>query len=155
MLSAEVVPVLPEIAEGDDLAALIAPHVLEAASRAWLADDTDYTANAGIAPLREAIAAKLRRVNGMPVEADQVWVTPGATEALAVAVSAATGRLRTLDLQKSPGTAEVIDWVQALHVLGLPVLDAAAAETTIGSVLKYREDRDLALAAGLGWVVGE
>jgi len=80
---------------------------------------------------------------------------PGATEALAVAVSAATGRLRTLDLQKSPGTAEVIDWVQALHVLGLPVLDAAAAETTIGSVLKYREDRDLALAAGLGWVVGE
>ena len=80
---------------------------------------------------------------------------PGASEALAVAVSAATGRLRTLDLQKSPGTAEVIDWVQALHVLGLPVLDAAAAETTIGSVLKYREDRDLALAAGLGWVVGE
>ena len=80
---------------------------------------------------------------------------PGATEALAVQVSAATGRLRTLDLQKSPGTAEVIDWVQALHVLGLPVLDAASAETTIGSVLKYREDRDLALAAGLGWVVGE
>ena len=45
---------------------------------------------------------------------------PGATEALAVQVSAAAGRLRTLDLQKSPGTAEVIDWVQALHVLGLP-----------------------------------
>ena len=43
---------------------------------------------------------------------------PGATEALAVQVSAAAGRLRTLDLQKSPGTAEVIDWVQALHVLG-------------------------------------
>ena len=49
---------------------------------------------------------------------------PGATEALAVQASAATGRLRTLDLQKSPGTAEVIDWVQALHVLGLPVLDS-------------------------------
>ncbi|MCU1474362.1 aminotransferase class I/II-fold pyridoxal phosphate-dependent enzyme [Amnibacterium sp.] len=65
----------------------VAPHVLEAASRAWLADDTAYTANAGIAPLREAIAAKLRRVNGIPVDADNVWVTPGATEALFLALS--------------------------------------------------------------------
>jgi MoxR-like ATPase len=80
---------------------------------------------------------------------------PGATEALAVQVSAATGRLRTLDLQKSPGTAEVIDWVQALHVLGLSVLDQGAAATTLGSVLKYREDRDVAVGAGLAWVVGD
>jgi aspartate aminotransferase len=65
----------------------VAPHVLEAASRAWLADDTDYTANAGIAPLREAIAAKLRRGNGIPVDADHIWVTPGATEALYLALS--------------------------------------------------------------------
>jgi MoxR-like ATPase len=80
---------------------------------------------------------------------------PGASEALAITAAAATGRLRTLDLQKSPGTAEVIDWVQALHVLGLVDLDAAAASATLGSVLKYREDREVALAAGLGWVVGE
>ena len=80
---------------------------------------------------------------------------PGATEALAVQVSAAAGRLRTLDLQKSPGTAEVIDWVQALNVLGLSVLDPSTAATTLGSVLKYREDRDVAVGAGLAWVVGE
>lgn len=80
---------------------------------------------------------------------------PGAAEALAVQVSAAAGRLRTLDLQKSPGTAEVIDWVQALQVLGLPVLDPAAAASTLGSVLKYREDRELAIAAGLSWVIGD
>ena len=80
---------------------------------------------------------------------------PGATEALAVQVSAAAGRLRTLDLQKAPGTAEVIDWVQALHVLGLPVLDSASAASTLGSVLKYREDREVAVAAGLAWVVGD
>ena len=80
---------------------------------------------------------------------------PGATEALAVQVSAAAGRLRTLDLQKSPGTAEVIDWVQALNVLGLTVLDPSTAATTLGSVLKYREDRDVAVGAGLAWVVGE
>lgn len=79
---------------------------------------------------------------------------PAATEALAAAVSSATARLRTLDLQKSPGTAEVIDWVQALQVLGLTELGTAAAAGTLGSVLKYREDRDVAEAAGLSWVVG-
>jgi MoxR-like ATPase len=79
---------------------------------------------------------------------------PGASESLALTAAAATSRLRTLDLQKSPGTAEVIDWVQALHVLGLAELDAAAAAATLGSVLKYREDREVALTAGLGWVVG-
>jgi aspartate/methionine/tyrosine aminotransferase len=64
----------------------VAPHVLAAASDAWLADDTRYTANAGILPLRTAIAEKLRRVNRVDVGADQVWVTPGATEALYLAL---------------------------------------------------------------------
>lgn len=64
----------------------VAPHVLAAASAAWLADDTRYTANGGIPELRAAIAGKLRRVNGIDVGADQVWVTPGATEALYLAL---------------------------------------------------------------------
>ena len=64
----------------------VAPHVLAAASEAWLEDDTDYTANAGILPLRTAVAEKLRRVNGLDVGADQVWITPGATEALYLAL---------------------------------------------------------------------
>jgi aspartate aminotransferase len=64
----------------------VAPHVLRAASEAWLEDDTRYTANGGIPPLRAAIAAKLRRENGMDVGADQVWVTPGATEAIYLAL---------------------------------------------------------------------
>jgi hypothetical protein len=45
--------------------------------------------------------------------------------------------------------------VRALHVLGLVDLDAEAAAATFGSVLKYREDREVAHKAGLGWVVGE
>jgi aspartate aminotransferase len=65
----------------------VAPHVLRAASEAWLEDDTRYTANGGIPPLRVAIAAKLRRDNGMDVGAEQVWVTPGATEALYLALA--------------------------------------------------------------------
>jgi aspartate aminotransferase len=64
----------------------VAPHVLEAGSAAWLADDTRYTGNGGIPELRAAIAAKLRRDNGIDVGADQVWVTPGATEALYLAL---------------------------------------------------------------------
>ena len=78
----------------DDIVALavgepdlpVAPHVLAAASEAWLADDTRYTANGGIPPLRAAVAAKLRRDGGMDVGPDQVWITPGATEALYLAL---------------------------------------------------------------------
>ena len=79
---------------------------------------------------------------------------PGASRSLAAQAAAATGRLRTLDLQKPPGTAEVIDWVRALQVLGLPALDEAAAAGTLGSVLKYREDQQVAVGAGLSWVAG-
>lgn len=65
----------------------VAPHVLAAASEAWLEDDTRYTANGGIPPLRAAIAAHLRRDNGIEAGPDQVWVTPGATEALYLALA--------------------------------------------------------------------
>jgi len=79
---------------------------------------------------------------------------PGVDEALATAVAAAAARLRTLDLQKPPGTAEVIDWLRALRVLGHPTLDDAAAAATLGSVLKYKEDQEVAIAAGLGRMIG-
>ena len=54
-----------------------------------------------------------------------------------------------LDLQKPPGIAEAIDWVPALELLGLAALDAGAVERTLGSVLKYREDVELATERGL------
>ena len=63
----------------------VAPHVRQAASDAWLADETRYTANGGLPQLRSAIAAKLR-ADGLEVAPDQVWVTPGATEALYLAM---------------------------------------------------------------------
>lgn len=79
---------------------------------------------------------------------------PGVDETLATAVAAAAARLRTLDLQKPPGTAEVIDWLRALQVLGHTTLDAGTAAATLGSVLKYKEDQEAALAAGLGRLIG-
>ena len=77
---------------------------------------------------------------------------PAASESLATSVAAAVRRLRTLDVQKPPGVAEAINWVLALDLLDLPALDAAAAESTLGSVLKYRDDLDAALDRGAEWV---
>jgi aspartate/methionine/tyrosine aminotransferase len=53
--------------------------VSEAAARALLDEGaTHYTAANGIAPLREAIAADVKRWKGIDATADQVIVTPGA-----------------------------------------------------------------------------
>jgi MoxR-like ATPase len=79
---------------------------------------------------------------------------PSSTIALTDHVVAAVARLRSLDLQKPPGIAEAIGWVQALELLGLTALDAGAVERTLGSVLKYREDIELATERGLTWVAG-
>ena len=57
-------------------------------------------------------------------------------------------------MQKPPGIAETIDWVAALDLLGVERLDAGAAERTLGSVLKYREDQEQIAEQGLDWLVG-
>jgi hypothetical protein len=62
--------------------------------------------------------------------------------------------LRRLDLQKQPGVAETIDWVAALQALGVANLDASNADVAIGSVLKYREDVDLARTHAGDWLTG-
>jgi MoxR-like ATPase len=79
---------------------------------------------------------------------------PQASADLAAQVAGAVERLRSLDVQKPPGVAEAIDWVHAATLLGIKTLDADAVDLTMGSVLKYREDQDLARAEGLSWVAG-
>jgi MoxR-like ATPase len=69
---------------------------------------------------------------------------PGVSEALARKVVAAVHRLRELDLAKPPGVAETIDWARTLDFLGETTLTADAADLTLGSVLKEREDIELA-----------
>ncbi len=73
----------------------------------------------------------------------------GASGTLAVQVADAVSRMRDSDIQKPPGIAEAIDWLAALHLLGVERLDAEAIERTLGSVLKYSEDQDVIRAAGL------
>jgi MoxR-like ATPase len=77
----------------------------------------------------------------------------GASETLAVQVADAVSRIRESDVQKPPGIAEAIDWLRALSLLGVERLDAAAADRTLGSVLKYGEDQDVVRAAGLSELV--
>jgi MoxR-like ATPase len=77
---------------------------------------------------------------------------PAASTTIAEQVAAAVQRLRALDVQKPPGLAEAINWVATLELLGLDRLDAPAVDVTLGSVLKYREDLDLARERGTGWV---
>ena len=79
---------------------------------------------------------------------------PAAAASLAAQVAAATVRLRGLDVQKPPGIAEAIDWVAALSLLGLAELTPTAARQTLGSVLKYRDDQELAAERGVEWLVG-
>lgn len=79
---------------------------------------------------------------------------PEADERLVSQIASAVARLRTIDVQKPPGIAEAIDWVHAAVLLGVHELDAQAVQRTLGSVLKYREDHDVAVEAGLAWVSG-
>ena len=74
---------------------------------------------------------------------------PELSDELAGQVSAATARMRKLDLIKPPGVAESIDWAAALGALGARSLDPEVAAATLGAVLKYREDIDRVRATGV------
>ena len=62
---------------------------------------------------------------------------PGVPERLAEEAARFAAQLRELDLQKPPGIAETIDWVQALSALGRQELDVEHVEATLGSLVKY------------------
>ncbi len=65
---------------------------------------------------------------------------PEAPEVLAREVVAFVQELRGQDLFKSPGVAETLDWVSALHELDQVALDPAVVNDTLGVLLKYQDD---------------
>ncbi|MFK8024875.1 MAG: AAA family ATPase [Ilumatobacter sp.] len=65
---------------------------------------------------------------------------PGASVALVEAATAFVSTSRSLDLDKPPGLAEAIDWVSALHSLGVADLERTTATTTIGALAKTPDD---------------
>jgi MoxR-like ATPase len=67
---------------------------------------------------------------------------PEVSETLARQVVEVVQNVRAVDLTKPPGVAETIDWARSLHHLGTAELDLESAATTLGALVKYREDSD-------------
>jgi MoxR-like ATPase len=69
---------------------------------------------------------------------------PGVPDAIAERVCAAVARLRAEELYKVPGVGETIDWARALLAL-----DDADLDSTLGVVLKVREDIEAVREGGV------
>lgn len=65
---------------------------------------------------------------------------PQATPELTRQLVAFVQSLRRMDLYKTPGIAESINWAQALTALSCTSLDTSAVNRTLGTLLKYQDD---------------
>ena len=65
---------------------------------------------------------------------------PEISQTLANEVAATVERIRKLDLIKSPGTAESLDWAASLIALGARNLSPELADLSLGALLKYQDD---------------
>lgn len=65
---------------------------------------------------------------------------PGCQQELSRQVVAFVQKLRQMDLFKSPGVAETIDWATALTELDRLALDPETVSDTLGTLLKYQDD---------------
>jgi MoxR-like ATPase len=65
---------------------------------------------------------------------------PQANERLSAEVVSYVQKLRQIELFKSPGVAETIDWASALTELDKIALDPETVSDTIGVFLKYQDD---------------
>ncbi|MDO7868016.1 AAA family ATPase [Nocardioides jiangxiensis] len=70
---------------------------------------------------------------------------PGVSDRLAGQLVDTIGRLRDLELKKSPSIAESVDWARTLVALQIGKLDDAAITRTLGVVLKHRSDQERAV----------
>jgi MoxR-like ATPase len=70
---------------------------------------------------------------------------PGLDERIARQVVETVGRLRELELKKSPSIAESIDWARTLVALEIGDLDDAVVSRTLGVVLKHASDHERAV----------
>jgi MoxR-like ATPase len=65
---------------------------------------------------------------------------PDAAEKLADEVVQLVQSLRKLDLKKTPGISETLDWVKALTLLNVQNLDSALVDETLDTIVKYEGD---------------
>jgi MoxR-like ATPase len=67
---------------------------------------------------------------------------PGIEESLARQACRFVERARELDLGKSPGVSETLDWTKAMVILSLDRLDRDNVERTLGALIKDADDLD-------------
>ena len=67
---------------------------------------------------------------------------PGIEESLARQACRFVERARELDLGKSPGVSETLDWTKAMVLLSLDSLDRDNVERTLGALIKDADDLD-------------
>jgi len=65
---------------------------------------------------------------------------PGINERLAEQVVKSVQRLRKLDIKKTPGISETLDWARSLVVLNADTLDQELVRSTLNIILKYEKD---------------
>ena len=65
---------------------------------------------------------------------------PESADKLAAEVVTVVQSLRKLDLKKSPGISETIDWVKALTLLNVQNLDQDLVNETLDTIVKYEGD---------------
>src|ERR1700728_46106 len=65
---------------------------------------------------------------------------PEAAGKLAEEVVTVVQSLRKLDLKKTPGISETLDWVKALTLLNVKTLDEALVNETLDTIVKYEGD---------------
>jgi MoxR-like ATPase len=65
---------------------------------------------------------------------------PEAADKLADEVVAVVQSLRKLDLKKTPGISETLDWVKALTLLNVQKLDEELVNETLDTIVKYEGD---------------
>ena len=102
------------------------PHVAEAAHKAALAGETLYTAAAGTPALRQAVADKFARENGLEYSADEVVVANGAKQIIFNALMATVNEGDELIL---PAPYFVSYPEMAKLFGGVPVTPVCGAET--------------------------
>jgi MoxR-like ATPase len=81
---------------------------------------------------------------GYPTAAREIDIVrakrPNASKQLTAEVVGFVQALRGGDMYKSPGVAETLDWVSALHELDAIALDHEVVNDTLGVLLKYQDD---------------
>ena len=80
---------------------------------------------------------------------------PEIQEDMAVKLVQFVGELRKMNLQKSPGVAETLDWAQSLTAISTNNFSEEFIEKTLGCILKSESDLQLVRSKGINSLLNE